>query len=299
MNRRYVEFYIIMGLLTMSVLVLLVGKYYFGWFESDSSVYARYNTPVLAPVSSSQAIPAADTDEKEERADLAVVKLNDSVPVRRRVEAPVSSEKEKTVNTLPEKKPLEPAAAVKKETVSKPAEEIKVSEKNGQTAEKTQKESPVEPTVRRTETVPVRAVNTPAVRSVSENNISFTEQNFHSLGEYVSFDEKEYRFELINRLSINTVVIDKLSRGNGISHEFFKVAYQTNMIPAKILIDIVESKEFRDLIPAEYLKKEISTQLKDGEKVVFTASAVRNLLVLWGEGKLTPYQKVWLVKAER
>ena len=154
-------------------------------------------------------------------------------------------------------------------------------------------------------TIEVKKINT-AIEPVrvktivnEEKKIVLNEQNFHSLGEFVSGDEKDYRYHLIDKLTVNTIVIDKLSKGNGVSHEFFKVAYQTNMIPAKVLIDIVERKEFRDLIPKSILKRESVIQLQIGEKVVFSASAIRNLLVLWGDGKLTPVQKVWIVGAER
>ncbi|HOJ64217.1 MAG TPA: hypothetical protein PLE45_07325 [Spirochaetota bacterium] len=124
--------------------------------------------------------------------------------------------------------------------------------------------------------------------------------SFHSNGEYVSEEEYKYRVSLVNNLQIKTVVIDSLTKGNGVSQEFYKVVYQNKMIPAKILDEIVESKEFRSLIPEKYLKDEIKIKgLPSGEKIVFKNEDIKNLLILWTKGKLTPFQKAWLTKAEK
>jgi len=126
------------------------------------------------------------------------------------------------------------------------------------------------------------------------------DQNFHSFGEYISLEEEKYRNTLISNLKIKTVVIDKLTKGNGITQEFYKVAYINKMIPAKILDNIVESKEFRDLIPNKFLNNEIRINgLKKGEKVVFKNTDIKNILILWKLGRLTPIQKAWIVKAEK
>ena len=96
------------------------------------------------------------------------------------------------------------------------------------------------------------------------------------------------------------MIIDKLTKGNGISQEFFKVEYIDKMIPAKVLEDVVESKEFRNLIPEKFRKDEIKLKgLTKGEKVVFNNQNIKNLLILWSQGRLTPIQKAWKVKAEK
>lgn len=123
-------------------------------------------------------------------------------------------------------------------------------------------------------------------------------QSFHSYGEYISSEEYKYRLSLINNLSIKTIAIDSITKGNGISQEFYKIAFNEKMIPAKALEDIVESKEFRDLIPKQLLDIEDKiTDLKKGESIVFKNDNIKNLLVLWSQGKLTPIQKAWKVKA--
>lgn len=126
---------------------------------------------------------------------------------------------------------------------------------------------------------------------------SFDDIDFNALGEYVSKEEKEYRYSIIKNLKIKTVIIDYLTQGNGISHEFYKVAYKEKMIPAKILDQLIESKEFRDLIPKKYLKKEKIITLKSGEKIEFPNQKISELLFLWCEGRLTPIQKAWQTKA--
>lgn len=124
-------------------------------------------------------------------------------------------------------------------------------------------------------------------------------QSFHSYGEYISSEEYKYRLSLINNLSIKTIAIDSITKGNGISQEFYKIAFNEKMIPAKALEDIVESKEFRDLIPKQLLDIEDKiTDLKKGESIVFKNDNIKNLLVLWSQGKLTPIQKAWKVKAD-
>lgn len=129
---------------------------------------------------------------------------------------------------------------------------------------------------------------------------SIPDQTFDSYGEYISEEEYNYRLALIKNLTIKNVIIDRLTKGNGISQEFFKVVYIDKMIPAKILDDLVESKEFRNLIPEKYRKNEIKTKgLAKGEKVVFNNQSIKDLLILWSQGRLTPVQKAWEVKAEK
>ena len=129
---------------------------------------------------------------------------------------------------------------------------------------------------------------------------SLPDVSFDAQGEYVSNEEYQYRLSLIRNLTIKSVVIDKLTKGNGVSQEFFKVVYKEKMIPAKILDEIVESKEFRELIPVKYRDLENkTTELKKGEKVAFNNKSIRELLILWSLGRLTPVQKAWKVKAEK
>lgn len=133
----------------------------------------------------------------------------------------------------------------------------------------------------------------------NENNI-LIKDNFHSFGEYISKEEYNYRVSLIKNLRIKTVIIDYLTKGNGVSQEFFRVVYKENMIPVKILEKIVESKEFRELIPSKYLKDEIKIKgLEKGESIVFTNENIKKLLILWSKSALTPYQKIWLTNAEK
>jgi hypothetical protein len=123
---------------------------------------------------------------------------------------------------------------------------------------------------------------------------------FHAEGEYISEEEYLYRVSLIKDLSIKTIVIDRLTKGNGISQEYFKVAYSTNMIPAKILEELVESMNFRKLIPQKYLNEETKLNgLLKGDKVIIKNSDIAGLLVLWTQGKLIPVQKAWETLAEK
>lgn len=133
-----------------------------------------------------------------------------------------------------------------------------------------------------------------------ESAYSYLEQSFDSLGEYVSSSERAYRQQLIGSLDIHTIVIDCLSEKNGISQEFFKIVYLRKMIPAKILEKVVESKEFRTLIPPDYLVREQALgRLKNGDFVVFRKSELKRLLDIWCHGQLTPVRKAWTVGAEK
>ncbi|HNZ28199.1 MAG TPA: hypothetical protein PLG34_01340 [Spirochaetota bacterium] len=136
--------------------------------------------------------------------------------------------------------------------------------------------------------------------SLVTNGFVFSKnQSFHSYGEYISAEEYKYRLALINNLKLKTVAVDSITKGNGISQEFYKIAYNEKMIPAKPLQDIVESKEFRDLIPKSYLAIEDKISvLKKGESITFKNEDLKNLLLLWSQGKLTPIQKAWKVKAD-
>lgn len=142
--------------------------------------------------------------------------------------------------------------------------------------------------------------NTPQIKKTKfyAKGSDLPDQDFDSYGEYISDEEYKYRVELIRNLNIKTIVIDSLSTSNGISQEFYKVAYINKMIPSKILDKIVESKEFRNLIPQKFIKKENKiTILKKGEKVVFLNTKIRDLLILWSQGRLSPIQKAWKVSA--
>ena len=141
----------------------------------------------------------------------------------------------------------------------------------------------------------------PVGKDGSPIKIGFTfdkNRDFHSYGQYVSADEYKYRLAVINNLKIKTIVIDAVSHGNGISQEYYKVAYNANMIPAKILDEVVTSKEFRSLIPKQYLDiEEKMAAFPKGGKVTFSNTDMKELLILWSQGKLTPTQKAWQVKA--
>ncbi|MBN2544952.1 MAG: hypothetical protein JXB50_04080 [Spirochaetes bacterium] len=134
----------------------------------------------------------------------------------------------------------------------------------------------------------------------SNKGSDFDSINFNALGEYVSSEEREYRYNIVKGLKVKTIIIDHITKGNGISQEYYKVAYKTNMIPSKILDQLVESKEFRDLIPRQYLNTEnkLST-LKKGQKIKFTNSDISELLILWCNGRLSPVRKAWETKAVR
>jgi len=126
------------------------------------------------------------------------------------------------------------------------------------------------------------------------------DQEFHSLGEFVSDEEASYRKSLVKNLRIKTIRIDKITKGNGVSQEYYKVAYQYEMIPAKILEQLVESKEFRTLIPKKYLTKEFEViGFKANEFVEFKNTDIKSLLKEWCLGRLSPVQKAWQVKAVR
>lgn len=157
-------------------------------------------------------------------------------------------------------------------------------------------QNPVKP---QTQTVFTKAV--PVGKDGSPINFGFTfdkERDFHSYGQYISADEYKYRLAVINNLKIKTIVIDAVSAGNGISQEYYKVAYNEKMIPAKILDEIITSKEFRSLIPKQYLdiENKLAKFPKDG-KVSFNNNDIKQLLILWSQGKLTPTQKAWSVNA--
>ncbi len=125
-----------------------------------------------------------------------------------------------------------------------------------------------------------------------------TDVNFHSLGEYVSKEEYEYRLSLIKELKIKTIVIDSLKKGNGIPEEYFYIAYSKKMIPSKVLSDIVGSEEFRKLIPEKYLSNDIKTKgLDKGDSVVIKNKDLKNLLILWSLGRLSPVEKAVAVGA--
>ena len=268
MNRKYIGFYVVTGVVILSVLTLLVSKYYFDWFKPETSKYAMYK-------------------QETDKANIENVKLEDNLPKEENFADVVKEEvpAEKTVVAKAVKEP----AVVRKPIPATPlppqkhTKNIEKAERNGEKTSEVEEKALVAEDIR-----------------IKEINIDMNQQNFHSLGEYVSAEELQYRSELIGKLTINTIVIDKLSKGNGISQEFFRVAYVEKMIPSKVLRDIVESKEFRDLIPAQYLNNEGKTAkvLSAGEKVTFNAFAIKNLLELWSEGKLTPVQKAWLVGAD-
>ena len=124
------------------------------------------------------------------------------------------------------------------------------------------------------------------------------ETNFHSLGDYVSREEYEYRVSLIKELKIKTIVIDSLKKGNNVQDEYFYIAYSKKMIPSKVLSEIVESNEFRKLIPEKYLLNNIRENgLDKGDSVVIKNKDLKDLLILWSLGKLSPVEKAVTVGA--
>ena len=148
------------------------------------------------------------------------------------------------------------------------------------------------------QTVPVQEKKQKNKIYIYAKGSNLPNQTFDSLGEYVSNDDYNYRVSIIKSLSIKTIVINKLTPGNGISQEYFKVCYLTKMIPAKILGELVESKEFRNLIPRKFLSDEIKIKgLKNGDSVKIPNDKIKDLLILWTLGRLSPVQKAWKVKA--
>ena len=106
-----------------------------------------------------------------------------------------------------------------------------------------------EKTTQITQAIPSQEKNQKNKIYIYAKGSNLPNQTFDSLGEYVSNDDYNYRVSIIKSLNIKTIVINKLTPGNGISQEYFRVCYLTKMIPAKILSELVESKEFRNLIP--------------------------------------------------
>ncbi len=125
-------------------------------------------------------------------------------------------------------------------------------------------------------------------------NTDLSTFQFHAIGEFITEDEYNFRVSLIRSLSIRTVVIDSLTPGNGIAQEFYRTVYMSEMIPAKILDQIVESSQFRSLIPERYLSNESNARLNNGDRVTFGNNEIKDLLILWSMGRLIPYQKAWL-----
>lgn len=288
MNRKYLELYAISGCIILTVLILLVGKYYFGWFKTDTNNYVRYTpqpieTQKFSSINQEEIALLNNEINKDQTRDDIPKNFSNKKKIfeneKENSNNTVKKEKRIAYQQMEERKGIQRLASSQKQPLPKtplPSQEEKIA-RNGIS--------------------PQRGKSSSLSR---EFPLVLNEQNFHSLGEYVSKEEKWYRNELIGQLTVNTIVIDRLSKGNGISQEFYRVAYIMNMIPSKILKDIVESKEFRDLIPKNLVEKEGHTtnDLKSGETVTFSAFSIKKLLILWSEGKLTPIQKAWLVGAE-
>jgi len=127
---------------------------------------------------------------------------------------------------------------------------------------------------------------------------NLTAQEFHSLGELVSAEEYNYRLSLIKNLKLKTVIIDSITKGNGVTQEYYKIVFKTDMIPAKVMDNVINTKEFRELIPNKYLVKEVEVNgLRKGEKIVFKNSDIKEILLKWSLGRLTPIEKAWESKA--
>ncbi len=137
-----------------------------------------------------------------------------------------------------------------------------------------------------------------AIKNNDKSGVSMG-ADFHANGEYISDEEYLYRLSLIKNLRIKTVVVDSLTKGNGIAQEFYRTVFLSEMIPAKVLEPLVESRQFRELIPKEKLESELKVSLKKGEKIIFKNTDIKDLLVLWSHGKLVPYQKAWITKADK
>lgn len=259
MDRKYLELYGILGLLLVVVLALLIGRYYFGWFPSKSDNFLKYVPEKSINIGAEDVFPKSEITPQVEKAAK-------KTPAKNTPDVAGSSSVKKEIPDTVTHKNTE----IKKIVPADGTQVVKVQEN-------------------------------PVIATRVMKRFDFSGQNFHSLGEFVSPEEKNYRLELIDDLTISTIVIDRLSKGNGISQEFYKVAFKSNMIPSKVLKDIVESSEFRSLIPEKMLKKEGRTanDLKNGETVVFSGSAIENLLILWSAGKLTPVQKAWIVGVEK
>ncbi len=309
-------------ILVLGCIVALIGIYYFDWLKPANSGYTVYTaTPdndarfVIKDDEPAIADPTHDAILGNVAAENNAAKDNNAA-------AAMPTETAETTTTIrvgnPEKKytylnysehshPANETVQNKNNTVAKTAQTQPAAPQKPSSPTRTASGNPVPPRSNLPAPRFTKADSVPTIKSVpvgkdgSPIKIGFTfdkNRDFHSYGQYVSADEYKYRLAVINNLKIKTIIIDAVSEGNGISQEYYKVAYNANMIPAKILDEIVTSKEFRNLIPKKYLdiEEKMSKFPKDG-KVTFSNTDMKELLILWSQGKLTPTQKAWQVKA--
>lgn len=265
-SNKIIATIVILIAVVFSGIVVLIGVSYFNWFKNKNNDYIVYSPKKITVKDNLQ---EKETDEKT-GIDEKIIQKEDVVKENKttiKIESLKTEEKKVSEIKKGENKTVEQKnnVFVKKESIDVKKDLVNIN-KDG---------SPI----------------------ISEFVLS-NNQNFHSYGEFVSSDEYKYRLSLINNLKVKTIVIDSVSKGNGISQEYYKVVFNEKMIPAKILDDLVESKEFRDLIPQKYLKIEDKiAKFENGDKLFFKNEDIKKLLILWSQGKLTPIQKAWKVKA--
>ena len=303
-------------ILVLGCIVALIGIYYFDWIKPANSGYTVYTA---TPDNDARFVVK---DDEPTIADPSHDAILGNVAAENNAAAVMPTEMTETTTTIsvgnPEKKytylnysehshSTNENVPSKDNTVSKTAQTQPAAPQKPSSPTRTASGNPVPPRSNmpaprftKTDSVPTHK-SVPVGKDGSQIKIGVTfdkNRDFHSYGQYVSADEYKYRLAVINNLKIKTIIIDAVSEGNGISQEYYKVAYNANMIPAKILDEIVTSKEFRNLIPKKYLdiEEKMSKFPKDG-KVTFSNTDMKELLILWSQGKLTPTQKAWQVKA--
>ncbi len=304
-------------ILVLGCIVALIGIYYFDWLKPANSGYTVYTaTPdndarfVIKDDEPAIADPTHDailgnvaaaipTETAETTTTISVGNIE-----KKYTYLNYSEHSHSANENAPSK---DNTVAAKTESQPKVSQAQPVAPQKPSSPTRTASGNPVPPRSNMPAPRFTKADSVPTIKSVpvgkdgSPIKIGFTfdkNRDFHSYGQYVSADEYKYRLAVINNLKIKTIIIDAVSEGNGISQEYYKVAYNANMIPAKILDEIVTSKEFRNLIPKKYLdiEEKMSKFPKDG-KVTFSNTDMKELLILWSQGKLTPTQKAWQVKA--
>jgi hypothetical protein len=296
MNQKIIIPILIFIFITITAIVLIIGIFFNDWpgklglTRPKSSNYAKNTTQILQ-----------DKQLRDKQTEQSKQKEEDKNKEADNQEKEVKKEKVDLTKKYYKQKSYE-------KRYNKQTNETAVKE----TINKT-------PVVKQTKFVKTKLKSTKAKEAVDKNKKSvkkeFVEKKeavkekkdgikgykpFHSSGEYISEEEYIYRISVIKNLVIKTVVIDKLTKGNGISQEFFKVAYLSNMIPAKVLGEVVESRDFRLLIPQKYLNEETKINgLLKNDKVIIKNTDTAELLVLWAKGGLAPVQKAWETHAEK
>ena len=274
----------------VSMSVLLIGIYYFDWFKRENvNNYAIYIAKNYS-----------NNDQKNDRSDKIVINTVNSVKKDLTTDK-LSYEKVLDINT---KKGLTIPNSDISNIVSTKKIEIEPKLDSPRLNSRDSNTFPIKNIIKKdnllSQNLALTNKTKTSLKKETDSKDTFgkgsnlDKQEFHSLGEHISEEEYNYRLALIKDLKIKTVVIDSITKGNGVSQEYYKIVFKTNMIPAKVMDSVIISNEFRSLIPDQYLKKERETiTLKKGEKIVFENSAIRDILIKWTLGRLTPVEKAW------